>query len=371
MTNRVEEMPIPGKRLASNKSDSDIRGSYGQATSTAWRRERLMNIGVSSSPPGMNESMSLSNSTPNFAAYGTMPLPQRSKNGKQHRKSHPPLPAISTAPVLHSNPESPLWSPVNETSIFRRTKTISTYDPPPSAFKADEAGFLQDSRFSDTKLNGIRVWYSSFSSVDWLHDAIKESSRLWRIRSRKSLRGKLISALDRSVDWITVTIVGFLTAMIAFFIVRSEQWLFDLKEGRCQQGWWNAKRFCPQWQTWADALGVDGDERSPDTMFGSGSWAVEYVVYAIIAVRCTISDLHSSLLIRYWRDTQLCLATISSLLTINLTASPSFISNKDSGVLAPEFGAGDKPLRAEELPGQKRKVLYFVSRFLLFVVLGE
>ena len=42
----------------------------------------------------------------------------------------------------------------------------------------------------------------------------------------------------------TVTIIGFLTAIIAFIIVRSEQWLFDIKEGYCTTSIWKAKRFC-------------------------------------------------------------------------------------------------------------------------------
>lgn len=38
--------------------------------------------------------------------------------------------------------------------------------------------------------------------------------------------------------------MGFLTAILAFGIVRLEQWLFDIKEGFCKDGWYKAKRFC-------------------------------------------------------------------------------------------------------------------------------
>jgi len=94
------------------------------------------------------------------------------------------------------------------------------------------------------RVNGIRVWYSSFSSVDWLHDAIKYSMRLYRLRRHKSVRGRMRNAVDRFMGWITVTIVGFLTAITAFLIVRSEQWLLDIKYGYCVSGWWKARRFC-------------------------------------------------------------------------------------------------------------------------------
>ncbi|KAI5123892.1 hypothetical protein M0805_005708 [Coniferiporia weirii] len=330
------------RRLSMNKSDSDIRGTYGRGltSSTSWRRQRLLNIGTNPPPNNdLNEATSLSSSTPNIATYGAVHTLQRPRQNKRSRKAIPSLPAISTAAISRSSPGTPLWSPVHRGTIFRRTKTMSTYDPPPSAFTDDSDDYFQSSTFLDTKLNGVRVWYSSFTSVDWLHDAIKESSRLFRLRSRKSLRGRFLSNLDRSIEWITVTIVGFLTAVVAFIIVRSEQWLFDLKEGRCLGGWWNARRFCSDWQDWSDAFKSDVNGGDTDKWFGSGSWAVEYIIYTVIA---------------------LCLATVSSLLTIHLSASPSFTSNKDSGVLGPEFEATDK-VDPTEPPAHKRKVLYFAA----------
>jgi chloride channel 3/4/5 len=94
------------------------------------------------------------------------------------------------------------------------------------------------------RANGVRVWYSSFTSIDWLHDAIKDSTRLYRLRRRKSVRGRMQNATDRLMGWVIVTIIGFLTAVIAFLIVRSEQWLFDIKYGYCATGWLKARRFC-------------------------------------------------------------------------------------------------------------------------------
>ncbi|KAH8119432.1 clc channel [Phellopilus nigrolimitatus] len=323
-----------------NKSDPDIHGSYGRGltSSTAWRRERLLNIGINPPPESreLNEATSLSSSTPNFSTYGTLPSPRRYRQSKHSRRNIPFLPSLATDPIPASAPGSPVS---HRSTIFKRTKTISTYDPPPGSFKTDGDDYFQNSRFMNTKLNGVRVWYSSFTSVDWLHDAIKDSSRVWRLRSRKSLRGRLLSNVDRSIDWITVTIVGFLTAITAFLIVRSEQWLFDSKEGRCLSGWWNARRFCPNWQNWAEAFGTDAENGDPNQWLGTASWTVEYIVYTAIA---------------------LFLAAASSLLTIYLTASPSFITNKDSGVLGPEFESTDKS-QSVEPPVNKRKVLYFAG----------
>src|SRR5262249_50405607 len=131
------------------------------------------------------------------------------------------------------------------------------------------------------KINGIRVWYSSFSSIDWLHDAVKDHVRFSRLRRRKSLRAWIRLMIDKSIGWWIVTFVGFLAAVVAFLVVRSEQWLFDSKEGYCLEGWWKAKRFCcpalsdslplqhnpeecASWRTWAQIFGW--------TM-GKGSWS--------------------------------------------------------------------------------------------------
>lgn len=49
-------------------------------------------------------------------------------------------------------------------STLRRT---ATYDPPLEDFKEDDVDDTEAAR-----VNGIRVWYSSFTSIDWLHDAV-------------------------------------------------------------------------------------------------------------------------------------------------------------------------------------------------------
>lgn len=89
----------------------------------------------------------------------------------------------------------------------------------------------------------------------------KDSSRLRRIRSqaRGSLRGQIFLALDRAQGWIVCTLVGFLTALVAFAIVRGEGWAFDLKEGYCAKlngGWRLSRGFCgslnSRGDVWAD-----------------------------------------------------------------------------------------------------------------------
>ena len=179
-------------------------------------------------------------------------------------------------------------------SIGRLSRPISTYDDPIPDIGTVEA-------HADAKINGIRVWYSSFTSIDWLHDTIKDSLRFSRLRRRNSLRGRLWLAFDKSLGWIIVTIVGFLTAVVAFLVVRTEQLLFDTKEGYCTSSWWKSKRsccphldnekisaiardrlfneMCPTWRTWADVLSRDR------VVHEDGS--LEYLSYTCIAVSVT------------------------------------------------------------------------------------
>lgn len=256
-------------------------------------------------------------------------------------------------------------------------RTPSTYDAP-----LEEPTEGQPDDTEAVRINGIRVWYSSFTSIDWLHDAIKDSMRIRRLRRRKSLRGRLTNALDRFTGWFIVTIVGLLAAVTAFAIVRSEQWLFDLKEGRCKDGFFKAKRFCcpmavdnltfstgldnvvhplsfianpiafyksakdtlpaPEeecaaWQTWSELL--DPSDWTPNGI-SLASWMVEYISYIVVA---------------------LALALISSFLTLKLTASTSFIGRKDSSSINRDSFHVKGPIPPVEAPAPTRKVMYFAA----------
>lgn len=294
--------------------DSEARPSTAGAitapSSTTWRRERLLRIGSSPIVPTFpdqpqesqnrqtgnadEDSTLIQRST---RSYGTLPSPRQRPSGNNFsaRRGLPDIPPI-TLPGRNalSDPTSPTHTP----SIFRETYSRLTQRPI-SAYDAPHKGEVEVD--TSTKINGIRVWYSSFSSIDWLHDAIKDSARYSRLRKRKSLRARIRLAMDRSLGWIVVTIVGFLTAIVAFLVVRAEQLMFDLKEGYCVDKWTKAKRFCcpqldetviflpdisteegcPAWRTWSSAFHFEEGEH--------GEEAVEYVSYAIVAVRLSVN----------------------------------------------------------------------------------
>ncbi|OCF76116.1 voltage-gated chloride channel [Kwoniella mangroviensis CBS 8886] len=260
-----------------------------------------------------------------------------SSNSHSHRR-HLSVNSQINSPLFPKQPASlHLQSPTG--SVMRRIrKTASTigmgigrpdkYDDETSRGRPEDE-MLEDDE--GERANGMRVWYSSYVTIDWIHDAIKESSRVRRLRhaAHRSIRGKLDNSWDRFQGWLVVTIIGILSAVIAFFIIRTEMALFDLKEGFCGSSWGTAKRFCcaPRHPSSPGDMGDTescgdwiewGEFFAPDEKGGpEGAWiwgGPEFVAYTIVAIS---------------------LATLASLLTVYLTSSAQHTTSKDSTFLTP------------------------------------
>jgi len=282
-------------------------GPLSGPSNTTWRRRRLLHIGSPQTLPPEQQAQVAVETSPivhhrhttqkTHSSYGTLP---------NFNPKRPPLLDLRLPRRVHSVSNSPtqLYGTLDRTSIFQAQRPISAYDASFPLFNGLPGEPDLDTK-SVVRENGIRVWYSSFSSIDWLHDAIKDSMRLYRLRRRKSVRGRMRLAGDRLVGWIIVTIVGFLTAIAAFLIVRSEQWLFDIKYGYCMAGWWKSRRFCCQitsevrtfalgalrepetckaWLTWGEAFTDTGSSPLFRTL-------VDRTTYSLSAVRQQVPSL--------------------------------------------------------------------------------
>ena len=374
-------MPFRDRRSTSLQSfidfaeDTPPNGPLSGPSSVDWRRQRLLQIG-SGAPLGpprplsddiqdSDERTSLYNSA-NERSYGSVrpSLAGMRSFSTIARRDLPPLPNLSPARPASSGPPSPATrSPTSVRALTRRLsqRRISAYDAP-----------LVRSKFSNpdddinVRINGFRVWYSSFSSIDWLHDAIKDSVRFSRLRHGRSIRSRLRLAFDKSLGWIIVTIVGFLTALIAFLVVRLEQWFFDAKYGYCATGWWKAIRFCCPDARYLHSLNEGGCSDWVDWSGPLTSWVrlsntetdyVEYISYTLVAVRAFSVSVIMSLI--SLSPHQVLWAAASSFLTILLTASTSFTTRKDSGVLSPQFDNTDDK---RPVSPAKRATLYYVCQ---------
>jgi chloride channel 3/4/5 len=346
-------------------SGPPVTGLLSGPSDTDSRRQRLQQIGnypIQNHADEVPRETTALHAALNGTSYGTMPA-VRSRRAVSNGRPSRSLSALSGLPQTRSATFSGLEIPSSPKSLretFRRRisqRPISAYDAPLANTNTTETDL-------DVQTNGFRVWYSSFSSIDWLHDTIKDSVRFARLRRGKSIRSRVQLAFDKSIGWIIVTVVGSLTAIVAFLVVRGEQWLFDVKEGYCTTAWWHAQQFCcpqleeyapsenslcPAWRTWSDVFVSWVHSES-----GNDQVVVQYVMYTIIAVCFPVIFGFGHL-----TCPQVLLASTSSLLTIYLTASTSFVTRKESGVLSPESDKNGEQNQSSPLQ-PNRKELYYV-----------
>lgn len=113
-----------------------------------------------------------------------------------------------------------------------------------------------------------RLWYDQFTSTDWVHDSIADAFRLRDLRARKDIRGRIYAWFDGAQGWVLVAITGFITSLLAYFINVTESSIFDVKQGRCEGGWYFSKKKCcfgaeecSGWRAWGDQFHVTGVEK--------------------------------------------------------------------------------------------------------------
>ena len=282
-----EQSPEPAQKpLVSGSTNAAI----GRASSSTDFLQSRNDLGRSR--PTENTHLASQDAGP---TYGTLVNPRRRVSKPlAPRRTFSNLPVSNTFRSRSNSANVPSTPPYSVAS-FRDISFARLSARPRSAYDEHTQGIDGELPEPDSQVNGIRVWYSSFTSIDWLHDAIKDSARFSRLRRRKSMRSRLRLILDKSLGWIIVTLVGFFTALVAFFVVRCEQLLFDLKEGFCKGSWWKAKRFCcpsledlgrinqltseetcSTWATWSDVF--------YSTEEALGANAIRYGSYIVIAV---------------------------------------------------------------------------------------
>nr|XP_019044593.1 voltage-gated chloride channel [Kwoniella bestiolae CBS 10118]OCF23523.1 voltage-gated chloride channel [Kwoniella bestiolae CBS 10118] len=294
---------------------------------------------------------------PHSNSLSAQPYHSSSSSSNSHRR-HLSVNSNINSPLFPKHNSQSMQSPTG--SVMKRIRrTASTigmgFGRPDKYDDETSRGRPEDEMLEDDegeRANGTRVWYSSYVTIDWIHDAIKESSRVRRLRhaAHKSLRGKLANSWDRFQGWLVVTIIGILSAVIAFFIIRTEMALFDLKEGFCGSSWGTAKRFCcaPRHPSAGGDIGDEeecgdwiewGEYFAPNERGGpEGAWVwggPEFIAYAIVAIS---------------------LATLASLLTVYLTSSAQHTTSKDSTFLTPP----SDPIEHTSKP-KSLKIMYYAA----------
>ncbi|KAH0342436.1 chloride channel protein, partial [Aureobasidium melanogenum] len=80
---------------------------------------------------------------------------------------------------------------------------------------------------------GERLAYNDYTTIDWLHDLVKDSYRLRDIHNKKNLKGKALALFDSSSGWIAAAMIGALTACVAYLVDIAAATVSDWKLGHC------------------------------------------------------------------------------------------------------------------------------------------
>ncbi|KAJ1978280.1 hypothetical protein H4R35_001968 [Dimargaris xerosporica] len=158
-------------------------------------------------------SRSLTERTPLLLAASTTPptyLGNATRHSGDESNGPPPsTPAVSPAPTdgLTFNP------------LFK-SRSLSFHALPPSrqsmgrGHLRTRSKFLAGPRDSVDNLSiikenaGVRVWYDDYTTIDWIHEFVKEQARIRGIRGLKGTSGALMNLWDSVQAWLLVVLIG-------------------------------------------------------------------------------------------------------------------------------------------------------------------
>ncbi|KAG9234135.1 chloride channel-like protein 3 [Amylocarpus encephaloides] len=127
---------------------------------------------------------------------------------------------------------------------------------------------------------GERLPYNDYTTIDWLHDLIKDSYRYRALRSKRSIKYRFVAALDSCQGWFAAALIGVLTAIVAFAVDVSEATLSDYKLGYCSTNMFITREGC------CASLGADGvvGEDCENWIWWSKSYGLKFTIYVGIAL---------------------------------------------------------------------------------------
>lgn len=91
---------------------------------------------------------------------------------------------------------------------------------------------------------GERLAYNDYTTIDWLHDLVKDSFRYRSIHSQVGLRYNFYSWFDSCQGWIAAAAIGTLTACVAFLVDIAVATVSDWKTGYCKNNVFSSKDIC-------------------------------------------------------------------------------------------------------------------------------
>ncbi|KAF2856235.1 chloride channel-like protein 3 [Plenodomus tracheiphilus IPT5] len=91
---------------------------------------------------------------------------------------------------------------------------------------------------------GERLPYNDYTTIDWLHDLVKDSYRFRTIQSQRGIRCTLLALFDAGSGWLAVVLIGALTACVAFVVDVAVATVSDWKGGYCSNNIFRNREAC-------------------------------------------------------------------------------------------------------------------------------
>ncbi|KAL8924072.1 MAG: hypothetical protein Q9208_004209 [Pyrenodesmia sp. 3 TL-2023] len=91
---------------------------------------------------------------------------------------------------------------------------------------------------------GERLPYNDYTTIDWLHDLVKDSYRSQSIQALGGIRGFLTSLFESGQGWIAAALIGVITACVAFCVDVAEATVSDWKLGYCRTNVFSNRESC-------------------------------------------------------------------------------------------------------------------------------
>ncbi|KAK3672542.1 hypothetical protein LTR78_007592 [Recurvomyces mirabilis] len=144
---------------------------------------------------------------------------------------------------------------------------------------------VEEQKMADISI-GERLPYNDYTTIDWLHDLVKDSYRHRFIHSRNGLRYKLSTLFDEASGWIAAAIIGTLTACVAFLVDIAAATASDWKLGYCSHNPFMTREACCEGKTPLFGIasnGVIGTD-CPAFKEWSSTYASRFAIYTAFAL---------------------------------------------------------------------------------------
>ncbi|KAL1306923.1 hypothetical protein AAFC00_005566 [Neodothiora populina] len=145
---------------------------------------------------------------------------------------------------------------------------------------------------------GERLQYNDYTTIDWLHDLVKDSYRYRYIHARRGIRNMLLSLFDSASGWIAAAIIGTLTACVAFVVDVAEATVSDWKSGYCVRNPFLTREGCCEGKIPLLSAKAEVGSDCEDFKDWSSNYASSFAIYVAFALAFGIISSSATMLTR-------------------------------------------------------------------------